>query len=68
MTRSAKVPASHRLERKAILYTVGKSRTIELTIPVATPAEISRSLKLSRTAKLRVERAIARAGLRRKTG
>ena len=68
MKRPAKAPASHRPGSRVILYTVGKSKTIELTLPVATPAEIRRSLNLSRTAHLRVERAIARAGLRRKTG
>jgi hypothetical protein len=68
MKPSTKLLARRGPGRKAILYTVGKSKTIELTLPVATPAEIRRSLNLSRTAQLRVERAIAKAGLRRKTG
>jgi len=47
---------------------MGKSKTIELTLPVASPAELRRSLKISRTARERVERAIAKAGFGRKTG
>lgn len=54
--------------RKAILYTGGNPKTIELILPVATPAELRRMVKLSRTSRQRVDRAIAKAGLRRKTG
>ena len=41
---------------------------IELIFPVATPAELLRSLRPTRTARQRVERAIAKAGSRRTTG
>ena len=68
MKRPAKVAASSPAGRKAILYTMGKSKRIVLTLPVATTDELLRSLKLTRTARRRVERAIAKAGLRRKTG
>ena len=68
MRRPAKASASPPAGRKAILYTMGKSKTIELTLPVASPAELRRSLKISRTARERVERAIAKAGFGRKTG
>jgi len=54
--------------RKAILYTMGKSKTIELILPVATPAELRSMVKLSRASRQRVDRAIAKAGLRRKSG
>jgi len=68
MKRPAKLTAPPRAGRKAILYTMGKSKTIELILPVATPAELRRTVRLSRTSRQRVERAIAKAGLRRKTG
>lgn len=68
MKRSTKSLASPRAVHKATVYVVGHPKTIQLTLPIATPAEIRRSLGLSRTAKLRVERAIAKAGLGRKTG
>lgn len=68
MKRAAKPKAPPPAGRKAILYTMGKSKTIELILPVATPAELRRTVKLSRTARQRVERAIAEAGLRRKSG
>jgi len=68
MKRPAKPTASPLAGRKAILYTGGNPKTIELILPVATPAELRRTVKLSRTARRRVERAIAEAGLRRKSG
>lgn len=68
MKRPAKPTAPPPAGRKAILYTMGKSKTIELILPVATPAELRRMVKLSRTSRQRVDRAIAKAGLRRKTG
>ena len=68
MKRPAKVSASSSAGSRAILYTLGKSKTIELILPVATPEELRRSVKLSRTARQRVDRAIAKAGLRRKAG
>jgi hypothetical protein len=68
MKRPARIAAPPPAGRKAILYTVGKSKKIELTLPVATTAELLRSVKLTRTSRQRVERAIAKAGLRRKTG
>ena len=68
MKRVAKVPASPQPGAKAILYTVGKSKRIELILPVATPEELLRSVNLTPTSRRRVERAIVKAGLRRKTG
>jgi hypothetical protein len=68
MKRPAKVSASSPAGRRAILYTMGKSKTIELILPVMTTAELLRSVKLTRASRQRVERAIAKAGLRRKTG
>ncbi len=68
MKRPAKLTAPPLAGRKAVLYTMGKSKTIELILPVATPAELRRMVKLSRTSRRRVDRAIAKAGLRRKTG
>lgn len=68
MKQPAKLTASPRAGRKAILYTMGRSKTIELILPVATPAELRRTVKLSRTSRQRVERAIAKVGLRRNTG
>jgi hypothetical protein len=71
MKRAAKTTAPPQAGRRAILYTFdksGKSKTIELILPVATPAELLRTVKLSRTARKRVERAIADSGLRRKSG
>jgi len=68
MKRPAKPTTPPLAGRKAILYTMGKSKTIELILPVATPAELRRTVRLSRTSRQRVERAIAKTGLRRKTG
>ena len=68
MKRSAKVPASPPATRTAVLYTMGKPRKIKVVLPVATPEELLRSLRPTRTALQRVERAIAKAGLRRKAG
>lgn len=68
MKRPAKLPASHPAGRRAILYTGGTPKKIELILPVATTAELLRSVKLTPTARRRVERAIAKAGLNRKTG
>lgn len=67
MNRPTKTAAPPPAGRRAILYTGGKPKTIELILPVATPAELRRMVKLSRTARQRVERAIAEAGLRRKS-
>jgi hypothetical protein len=67
MKRPAKPTAPPPAGRRAILYTMGKSKTIELILPVATPAELRRTVKLSRASRQRVERAIAELGLRRKT-
>jgi hypothetical protein len=47
---------------------MGKTRRIELILPVMTPEEQLRSVRLTPTARKRVELAIAKAGLRRKTG
>lgn len=49
---------------RATVYTLGGK--IELILPVLTPEQIRRSLGLSKTAKLRVARAIRRAGLQRR--
>ncbi len=68
MKRPAKSTAPPLAGRKAILYTMGKSKTIELILPVATPAELRSMVKLSRASRQRVDRAIAKAGLRRKSG
>lgn len=68
MKRSTKSPASSPPGRRALLYTGGKPKKIELILPVATTAELLRSVNLSPTARRRVERAIAKAGLRLKTG
>lgn len=67
MKRPAETTAPPPAGRRAILYTGGKPKTIELILPVATPAELRRTVKLSRTARRRVERAIAEAGLCRKS-
>ena len=68
MKRSTKAGSAPRAGRKAILYSGGTPKKVELTLPVATPTELLRMLKITPTARQRVERAIARAGLRRKTG
>jgi len=68
MKRAARLTVTPPARTKAILYTGGKPKTIELILPVATPAELRRTVKLSRTARQRVERAITEAGLRRKSG
>src|SRR5512138_3648209 len=68
MKRSAKVPTSPPATRTAMLYTMGKPKKAKVVLPVSTPAELRRSLNLSRTALRRVERAIAKAGVRRKAG
>lgn len=64
--RSAKVPASPPATRTAMLYTMGKPKKIKVVLPVSTPEELLRSLKPTRTALRRVERAIAKAGIRLK--
>lgn len=68
MKRSAKVPSSPLPGSRAFLYTGGTPKKIEVILPVATPAELRRTVKLSRTAMQRVERAVAKAGGRRKAG
>lgn len=68
MKRAAKVPTSPLPGSRAILYTGGNPKKIELILPVMTPEERLRSFRLTPTARKRVERAIARAGVRRKTG
>ena len=68
MKRPGKPTAPPPAGRKAILYTGGKPKTIELILPVATPAELRRTVKLSRASRQRVDSAIAKAGLRRKSG
>jgi hypothetical protein len=68
MKRPAKSSTPQAAGRKAVLYTTGQPKPVEVNLPVATPAELLRSLNLTPTAKQRVERAIVRAGLRRKTG
>ena len=67
MKRAAKPKAPPPAGRKAILYKGGKPKTIELILPVATPAELRGMVKLSRASRRRVERAITEAGLRRKS-
>lgn len=52
--------------RKAWVYTGTSTKKKAILVRVMTPEEIRRSLGLSKTAKLRVERAIRRAGLRLK--
>jgi hypothetical protein len=47
---------------------MGKPKKVELILPVMTPEEQLRSVRLTPTARKRVERAIAKVGLRRKTG
>ena len=47
MKRPAKVTAPPPAGRKAILYTGGKPKTIELILPVATPAELRSMVKLA---------------------
>lgn len=54
------------LVRKAWVYTRTSNKKQAILVRVMTPEEIRRSLGLSKTAKLRVERAIRRAGLRLK--
>ena len=51
-----------------MLYTARSTKKIMVKLPVATRAEISRSLNLSPTAKRRVARVIAQLGLKTKAG
>jgi hypothetical protein len=51
-----------------MVYVAGVKGKVALTVPVASPAAIRKTLNLSTTSKRRVERAIAQVGLRRKTG
>jgi hypothetical protein len=68
MKTSAKRSVAAVPGHKARLYVGTKPKKVWITLPVATPAEIRRSLNLSSTAKQRVERAMAKAGLKRKAG
>lgn len=54
------------LVRRVWVYTRASNKKKAILVRVMTPEEIRRSLGLSKTAKLRVERAIRRAGLRLK--
>jgi hypothetical protein len=53
---------------RVMVYVAGVKGKVSLTVPVASPAAIRRSLKLSATSKRRVARVMAQAGLRRKAG
>jgi hypothetical protein len=66
MKRSAKVFSPPLPGSRAIVYTMGKPKKVELILPVMTPEEQLRSVKLTPTARKRVERAIAEVGIRLK--
>jgi hypothetical protein len=68
MRRPAVPKTKQRVGSTVMVYVAGVKGKVALTVPVASPAAIRKTLNLSATSKRRVERAIAQVGLRRKTG
>ena len=68
MNRSAASKSKPKVGSQVMVYVAGIRGKVMLTVPVASPAAIRRSLKLSPTSKRRVERVMAQEGLRRKAG
>lgn len=68
MRRSAVSKNKPKLGSQVMVYVAGKRRKVKLTVPVASPAEMWRSLNLSAAARRRVERALAEAGFGRRAG
>jgi len=68
MNRSAASKSKPKFGSQDMVYVAGIRGKVMLTVPVASPAAIRRSLKLSPTSKRRVERVMAQEGLRRKAG
>ena len=64
--KTARKTIAHRSGRKALLYVGTSPKKVLVTLGVATPDEIIRSLKLSKASMARVNRAVAMARLRSK--